>query len=501
MNEVRRAGSTGRLLRSMQSSLRPAPRSAPWSAQPARRLLLSVSIVCALGLTVLLARFALAEEPAEAELPTPQQLWQRVQKELPPFSFTLGKDEIVPSDFDPAKRLRRLEFAFVSQKLLGEEIRHHGVIFIPVSSDTGVAGGNSGGSATGVASYSPASSPGSGQCKVVIVGSLEGRWRESFLCNYGQRIATETGHPTMILPVPGDTEARPNTEYDIRPLIKLASETQDPIYHHFFRLAIPYLRGMEVFAKVLRVDEGEIRAVVGGHSKRATAAYTAAAIRPENVAGIVFMGNENVYDRRTHTPLGATSLYLTQRFVRCPVLYVGVTNESGYAMFNINKVQAHMDPPWTLEVIPNYRHASESEKMFLAWPMWVAHVFDGRPVSKIVDPRHEETDDGTRFSVRIDSPNKIIIVSAWYVYCDDVPYWRDLMWYPMTMRKQEGGLYTSYLPGKMPDAWLVEVQDMAGGLRGYVTSLPMDLTGKPAEVRQPDNGLPRLWRPKKDPAE
>jgi len=427
------------------------------------------------GLLAVLLAGVQAAEPETGGPETPRQLWKRCQPTLPPFRYEVVRDETVASDIDPRQRLRRVEFSFVSQELFGQEIRHRGVAFLPTNPRFTEDPERRG--------------------KVVVVGSLQGPWRESFLSNYGQSIAVRTGYPTMVLPVPGETADRPGEEYSIRPLIKLVNETNDPIDHHFFRLAIPFLRGMEVFAELLGIDQTEIRAVIGGHSKRATAAYTAAAIRPDNVAGIVYMGNENVYDKRTGTPLEATSPYFTQRFVRCPVLYVGATNEGGYAMFNINKVQTHMDPPWVLEIIPNYRHASESEKQFLAWPMWVSHVFDGRPLTKIHDLKHRQTESGTEFSVRIDSPNRILLVYAWYVYCDDVPYWRDLMWYPMTMRKQESNLYTSYLPGKLPDAWLVEVLDVACGFRGYVSSLPINLSGKPAVTKKPGNGLPRLWRP------
>jgi hypothetical protein len=265
--------------------------------------------------------------------------------------------------------------------------------------------------------------------------------------------------------------------------------------HSHFRWAVPFLRGLDVMARVLRVDPARIRAVIGGHSKRATGAYTAAAIAPRRIAGVVFMGNESFHPTGPESRWWPVSPFYTQRFVRARVLYVGATNEGGYAMFDINRIQAQLQVPWTVEIIPNYRHASESEKQFLAWRMWVAHVFDDRPVARIRDLRHAATPTGTRFTARIDGPNRTILVQLWYVYCDDVPYWRDLMWYPSLMVRKGPGLYEGHVPGRTPDAWLVEVQDTAQGFRGYVSSLPQDITRKPVARRQ-GRGMPRAGREK-----
>ncbi|MBU1337812.1 MAG: hypothetical protein KKD56_01950, partial [Acidobacteria bacterium] len=107
---------------------------------------------------------------------------------------------------------------------------------------------------------------------------------------------------------------------------------------------------MDILADVLEVDRKDIRAVIGGHSKRATSAFTAAAIDPGRIAGVVFMGNESLHPKGPESPWWAVSPYYTQRFVKCPVLYIGATNESGYPMFNINRFQKHMAKPWAVEV-------------------------------------------------------------------------------------------------------------------------------------------------------
>jgi len=150
-------------------------------------------------------------------------------------------------------------------------------------------------------------------------------------------------------------------------------------------------------------------------------------------------------------------------------------------------------------MVPNYRHAAESPQQFLIWQMWVSHVFDGRPVARISDVSHEETEKGIRFRARIDDPNRMIQVRAWYAYCDDVPLWRDIVWYPVLMlpSRDDAQLYEGYEQGKTPDAWFVEVEDIAQGVHGYVTSCPQNITGLDAQERTSRGSRSRLWTPDK----
>ena len=68
------------------------------------------------------------------------------------------------------------------------------------------------------------------------------------------------------------------------------------------------------------------------------------------------------------------------------------------------------------------------------------------------------------------------------------------MWFPVTMKKKQGNLYEGYVGGWLPDAWLVEVKDIAHGFPGYISSLPQDITHKPVKLRNPRYG--HDWRPK-----
>jgi pimeloyl-ACP methyl ester carboxylesterase len=399
-------------------------------------------------------------------VPTPRQMLEEAQKTLPPLSFTIEKDEIVPSATFPDRKLRRIEIEFCSQIINGVEMRHDAVIYTPLLRAPGKNG------------------------KVVIVAHPFGD--DTFELNYAEPMAARTGYPTMALLLPGTFDEEDGEGKWLRTLRDLARETGNPSNHDFVRSGLPYLRALDVFSDILK-DEN-IRAVIGGHSKRAYYAFTAAAMDPERIAGVVFMGCERLYVRDEFPE--AVNPFSTQKYVQSPVFYIGATNEDGYEMFAINTIQEEMNDTWTIEYIPNYRHAARSEKQFMDWLMWVSHIFDGRRLSRISDLSLEETEKGTLFRASIDSPNTLIQAKIWYVYCDDIPYWRDLVWYPELMKRKGGNLYEGYVEGKLPDAWLVEVKDTAGGFAGYVSSLPRDITGKPTKERVSRGSRSRLWAPK-----
>lgn len=416
-------------------------------------------------------------------IPTVRELWNRFQATLPPFKFKVGRDEIVRSDTDPTRMVRRLEVKFYSQEIAGRRWGHPAVVFLPADPHV----------------YQTPERRG----RVVVIAqrsvddSQTGPWRDSFLGSYGEPIAVRTGYPTMVLPVPGEYDESAGAEIDIDFLNGLVRRTKDPVDHDYFRLAVPYLRALDVFAELLH--EPKIRAVIGGHSKRATSAITAAAADPDRVAGLVYMGNESIFANMEHTFLRAISPFYTQAQINCPVLYIGGTNEEGYQMFAINKIQARVKPSWTIEIIPNYRHSEQSETHFLDWQMWVSHIFEGRPITQIDGLEYEEAAEGTIFRAHVRSPNRIITAAVWYVYCDDLPFWRDLVWYTENMFWKRGDLYEGFVTGKLPDAWLVEVKDIAFGYPGYVSTVPQDITFKPTTRRQANGSRSRHWAPKPRP--
>jgi len=405
--------------------------------------------------------------------PNIRQIWERCQETLLPFSYKVLSDQVVVSDTDPAKKLRRMEVRFASQTVGQWERRmtHTAVVHLP-------------------ADPSVLSDP-ARKGKVVVIAQAFGD--DSIIDNYGEPIAALAGYPTMVLPIPGEYDGHDGESPWVYFLRAQIADTKDPIDAQYFRFAIPYITAIDVFAAILK--EPDIRAVIGGHSKRAPAAFNAAAMDPKRVAGVVYMGMESTfagYPGQVSQPISPVE---SQAFVECPVLYLGATNEDGYEMFNITRLQSKMVRPWTVEVIPNYRHATSSEVQILDWRMWISHIFEGRPLTRISDLKFEENAEGTIFRARVDSPNKIIQTKVWYVYNDDPPYWRDLMWVPVYLQKT-GDLYEAFLPGKLPDAWLVEVKDLARGGVGYISSTPQDITHKETKERVSRGWRSRNWEPK-----
>ncbi|NQT15681.1 MAG: hypothetical protein HQ582_23190 [Planctomycetes bacterium] len=448
------------------------------------------------SLTLQITAASAAEEqvvPDDA-LETPAQTWQRCQETLLPFNYEIQKDEIVPSDTRPTMKLRRVEVKFYSQELNGQKWGHPCVVYMP-------------------ADEAITSSPDRlGKC--VIVGQrgwdglATGPWRPAFLGNYGEPIAAETGYPTMICPHPGEYDETPGKELSIGFLRDRWAKTRDNVDHSHIRLAIIYLRALDVMAEVMGVEKGQVRAIIGGHSKRATCAHCAATADPR-ILGVVYMGNESTWSERHLTyPERALFPPVAERYTSVKTLYIGGTNEDGYTMYNINRIISLTGLDWTVAMVPNYRHASMSEKHFINWKMWTAHCFEERPVTRVSDLVYEEKDEdfewggrqygaggGTLFECKIDTPNKIIQAKVWYVYCDDEPYWRDLVWYPEFMIEESDGVWAGYVKGRLPDAWLVEVKDIAHGRPGYVTSLPQDITGKQTMRRISRGSRSRNWTP------
>ena len=187
------------------------------------------------------------------------------------------------------------------------------------------------------------------------------------------------------------------------------------------------------------------------------------------------------------TKFSGTFRFTTRSFqeqVKVPVFYIGATNEGGYNMFNINLMQERLKTPMTIEMIPNYRHYNFHETQFIDFMMWVAHIFDGRPISKVVEMSHEYRDGRNYYRAKIESKAKVQFVRTWFVYADN-PQWRDLMWFEWIMQKR-GDHYETSVPGKKADAYMIEVADTSMGFPGYVTSLPIKLTDKPIAPRLAD---------------
>ena len=410
-------------------------------------------------------------EEASRAVPKPRAIWPLVKQHTLPLEFQVLSDQMVTSDTDPGKHLRKVTARFQSQELAGKKWLHPSVLCLPQDEAVNATPERKG--------------------KVVIVGSPPRDYFPIHVDKYGEPIAARTGYPTMVLSNPGEYPDGADIESDIRILDTLRQQTGQNYYNMNCQLAVVYIQALDAFQQFLGLDG--LHAVIGGHSKRGRSATVAAAIDPR-VAAVVIMGNEGVYATdRIQSHLSFHHAFFQDQ-VHVPVFYLGATNEDGYKMFNVNILQERLRQPMTIELIPNYCHSNFSEIQYMDFLMWVSHVFDGRPLTEISGVTHERLADRTVFRARIASQARVQIVRTWYVYSDD-PAWRDLMWYHLLMRPV-GDHYEAVLDGKIPDAFLVEVGDIARGVPGYVSSLPYKLTDAPVVERQSRGSLPRLWEPR-----
>ena len=409
-------------------------------------------------------------EEASRQVLKPREIWPIVRQHVVPLEFRILTDEVVVSDTDPNKKLRRVTAHFWSQELAGKKWGHPCVIFLP---------------ADAALNKTP-----SRQGKVVIVSSPGGNEWPVHVTKYGEPIAARTGYPTMVLNNPGQYPDGALIEHDIGVLGQLAQQTHTNYYNMNCQLAVVYIRAMDAFQQFLGLDR--LQAVLGGHSKRGRSATVAAAM-DDRVASVIIMGNEGVHRTdRIESHLSFHHAFFQDQ-VNVPVFYLGATNEDGYRMFNVNLLQERLRRPMTIEIIPNYCHAPANEVQFMDFQMWVAHVFDGRPLTRIVEVGHRREGNRTIFSARLEGEARVQTVKAWYVYSDD-PAWRDLMWYHVLM-KPVGDHFEGVLRGKIPDAFMIEVGDIAQGFPGYVSSTPQKLTDAPVIERVSRGSYPRLWSP------
>jgi hypothetical protein len=434
---------------------------------PRRFSILIACVVFAAGFT--LTPRSRAGEPSDAEpfnfeeasrtIPKPREIYPIVKRDMIPMDLKISSDEIVTSDTDPSQKLRTIRAHFNSLKLEGRVWGHPCVILLP---------------ADPAVNRSPAR-----KGKVVIIGSPGGAMFPAHVAKYGEPIATRTGYPTMVLNSPGVHPDGSGIEgKNMRVLNRMRRKTGTNYYNMNCQLALIYIRAMDVFEKVLNLDR--VSAVIGGHSKRGRSATVAAAM-DSRVASAIIMGNEGVY--RTDEIQWHLSFHhaFFQDQVDVPIFYIGATNEDRYKMFNVNIMQERLKRPMTIEMIPNYRHYNFHEIQFIDFMMWVAHVFDGRPLSRITDMHHEHRDGRNYYRAKVESEATVQLVRVWFVYTDN-PEWRDLMWYEWLMEKR-GEYYETSVPGKKPDAYMIEVADTAMGFPGYVTSLPRKLTDAPVVER------------------
>ncbi len=434
-----------------------------------RKCIALLSIVTSIAGTVSAAP-ASSEEPASAKpfnfeeasrnVPKPRELYPLVKQDMVPMDLKIRSDEIITSATDPTKKLRKITAFFYSIELEDKKWGHPCVILMPADNSINQTPERKG--------------------RVVIISSPGWAMYPVHVEMYGEPIAARTGYPTMVLINPGVYPDGRDIEGDIAVLTRMRKKTGKNYYNMNCQLALVYIQAMNVLENVLDLDT--VKAVIGGHSKRGRSATVAAAMDPR-VAGVVIMGNEGVH--RTDRIQWYLSFHhaFFQEQVHVPILYIGATNEGGYKMFNVNIMQERLKRPMTVEMIPNYRHYNFHEKQYADFMMWVARVFDNRPISRITETSFERRNGRNYYRARIESDAKVRLVRVWYVYAENED-WTGLMWYDWVMTKR-GDFYETSVPGAHPDAYMIEVADIAQGIPGYVTSLPQKISDAPVVERNP----------------
>lgn len=147
--------------------------------------LMNAPVVCTvLILTLCLdAQEATATKPfdfneASHNVPKPLEIWPLVRKHTVPLKFEIISAEIVSSDKDPSKKLRKVTAHFYSQELAGKKWGHPCVIFTPQDNSRNLTPERKG--------------------KVVIIGSPGRDYFSVHVDKYGEPIATRTAYPTMV---------------------------------------------------------------------------------------------------------------------------------------------------------------------------------------------------------------------------------------------------------------------------------------------------------------
>jgi len=400
-------------------------------------------------------------EEASRNVPKPKELYPIVSRDMGPMNLKIDSDAIVDSDTDPSMKLRKITGRFESLKLEGKTWVSKFVILMPADNTINQTPQRRG--------------------KVVIIGT--GGWvvLPARVAMYADPIVTRTGYPVMALNSMGHYSDGTPIEGDLASLTRIRKKTGKNYYNMNCQLALVYIRAMDAFEGVLEVDA--VKAVVGGHSKLGRSATVASAM-DDRVAGVIIMGNESV--NRTDTIQWHLSFHhnFFQEQVHVPVLYIGATNEGGYKMFNVNLMQGRLKTPMTIEMIPNYRHYDFDERHYIDFMMWVSHVFDDRPLTKISDLSFERRNGRNTFRAKVQGDAKLRMVRVWYTFVE-TPAWNKNLWFEWFMAPRGDGYYEASVPGAMPDAFLVEVADTAQGVPGYVTSLPQKLTDAPVQERNP----------------
>ncbi len=378
-----------------------------------------------------------------------------------------------PSDYSPVsapeRKLKRIDLTFTSFEWAGEKWRHPAMILLPdrVAPEYRGAG-------------------------VVIAGN--GSRPDGAPFRYAEAAAL------MGIPALAITGANPGPHYGAKNegavmslMQKKFLETGDPHWIGYTALSRVIVRAVTAMQAVPGVQAD--RFVITGGSKRAMASWVAAAaddrivgaypgawnfanfeaslrLQVERYGPDYKKGGEGPASESPGRRLATLSTPRSKEYQRFldpwlwrdriankKILFSAGANDPLFPPLSDTVFLPGMPKSTRILLIPNQGHGHDSEREFVAWRMWLAHVFANRPVPEIaLDWKREK--DTIQLSAAVTSGNPIQTVTAWSATQERGAY-LECRWTP-TPLAVANGVYraTVAAPAGSFTAFFVEVEDL-----------------------------------------
>ncbi|MHC4143455.1 MAG: PhoPQ-activated protein PqaA family protein [Planctomycetota bacterium] len=435
-------------------------------------------------------------DEAGSRLPPASVFDMREMLNAETLELEITSDTVVTAQRSSGRRVRQIEFRFLSQVWGGEQVRHDAAVYIPTE---GIAAEK-----RGLACISQGGSSNLGTGFSITKG-------------YGQDVALRLGIPGMMITsnMPGDhfgiTGQGPIRRYTTQRFF----ETGDLNWIHWIALAKAYMRGMTALNQIDGIDAE--RFVLSGSSKRAQSIWIVAAA-DSRVAGIVTFarpGNfthlaqrycqgrlatpsnlpipsrggrermayvEDLYTRRGYEYMAYIDPYYFLSRVNVPVMYIIGTNDRLFDNFDDHGFYPFYQGDKSFAYVPNYGHGMGTQTHADILHAWIARCFWGRPVTRLtalakVQDNHLQVEAIVHPGVTEGTPAEIRKVNLHYCIskakrfndAKDQYVAHALIRMPATNLWRATVDIPENAPG--PVFWYVEAIDRAQGLEGRATTL------------------------------
>lgn len=437
-----------------------------------------------------------AADEAESLLPPASAFDMREILDPETLELEIVSDSVVAAEGTPDRRVRKIEFRFLSQVWSGEEVRHDAVVYVP---------------AEGVAPVKR------GLACISQGGSSNVADGFSIVQGYGEDVALRLGIPGMMI-----TSNMPGDHFGVTgqgPLRRFTTErffeTGDPNWIHWIALAKAYMRGMTALSQIEGIDAE--RFILSGSSKRAQAVWIVAAV-DARVAGIVAIarpGNfthfvqrycqgrlatpsdlpipskggrermayiEDLYTRRGYEYMAYVDPYYFLPRVNVPLMYVIGTNDQLFDGFDDHGFYPFYQGDKSFAYVPNYGHGMATETHARLLHAWIAHCFWERPVTRLTalgttEANTLQVDAIVRPGVSREGTAEIREVNLYYCVAER-PRFSDAKDRYVAQAMVRAGATDLWqaevnIPKEAagPIFWYVEAVDRAHGLEGRATTL------------------------------